>query len=453
MTVSRTGDPAMTGHRTVLITGGYVATMDPDVGDVPTGDVLIVDGQILDVGVGLKAPSAEIVDAAGHLVLPGLVDTHRHAWLGAGFAGVSDVDLSGYSARVMGAWAPRFSPEDVYASTLWGALQALNAGVTTIADWAHNLTTPEHTDAGIKALTASGVRGVFLYGGPAHPTPTQEVVPAYSREVHRLRDGVFHSGRHGLLRLGLALRGPYAATPEAIRAEFALARNLALPISIHAGMAGYPGAVRQLADLGLLGDDVNYAHGNQFTDAELGLIAVSGGSLSASPSVEMSMALGTFPILGRARHHRIAVGLAADTVASSGTDLFSEMRLALAAERARAYATAVADDMAVHGVAVSHRDVAHIATLGGAQTWRLDDEVGSLSPGKRGDVITIDLRRPHLNGAGDPVFAMLLGAGPADVSTVVVDGQILKRDGRLLGAVAASAERLLAEVRQRVGTP
>lgn len=440
-------------ERTILIRGGYVATMDPHLGDLPVGDVLIVDGEIDDVGVGLSAPSARIIDATGHLVLPGLVDTHRHTWLGAGFAGVSDVSLTGYATRVMSGWAPRFDPEDIYAGTLWGALQAVNAGITTVVDWAHNLPTPHHTDSGILALTDVGIRGFFLYGGPAQPTSTREVNPAFSLEAQRLREGAFSSGRHGLLRLGLALRGPYAATPAAIRADFALARDLGLPISIHAGMAGFPAAVQQLAELNLLGNDVNYAHGNQFSDTEMALVAASGGSLSASPSVEMSMALGTFPILGRARHRRIAVGLAADTVASSGTDLFSEMRLALAAERARANATAITDDRAVDAVEVSHRFIVQIATLGGARAWRLDNDIGSLRPGKRGDLMTVDLRPPHLNGVGDPVFAMLLGAGPADVSTVIIDGRVLKHEGRLVGTIAESAEDLLRTVRRRVGTP
>lgn len=428
----------MTGEN-VLIMGGHVVTVDPALGVLPGADVLVSGGRIAAVGPGLTAPGARVVDARGRLVLPGLVDTHRHTWLGAVAATVGTVSLRGYAAA-LGPFAARLGPEDVHAGVLWGALQALNAGVTTVADWAHNLRTPAHTDANVLALRDSGVRAVFLHGGPA---------PA--AEVRRVR--AEHFGAPGRVTMGLAPGGPHFGPVDDLPAEFALARELGLPVSVHVGMAGFPDGVRDLAALGLLGPDVNHAHASALTDEEYGLVADSGGSIAISPSVDLTMALGVYPATGMARARGIRAGLAADTVASAGTDLFSEMRLALAAERSRANADAVRRGEAVAEVAFDHHDVLRLATLGGAEAWHLDDEIGSLTPGKLADVVVVDLRGPHLDGGGDPVLALLLGAGAADVETVLVGGEIVKEGGRLVGPVVDRARDLMRESRTRVGAP
>lgn len=437
----------------VLIRGGHVVTVDPGLGALPGADVLVDGGRIKAVGRDLtpSRPGARVIDARGRLVLPGLVDTHRHAWLGAAGASAPGVSLLGYSAAVMGEFAARYGPDDVYAGVLWGALQALNAGVTTIADWAHNLTSPAHADADIRALRDSGIRGVFLYGGPGEPERTSGVSPVFAREARRLREEFFGGGADDRLSMGLALRGPLISSPAANEADFGLARELGLPVSVHAGMAGFGGAVSELDRLGLLGPDVNFAHANEFTPAEYELIAASGSTIAISPSVDMTMALGTYPATGQALAYGITAGLAADTVASGGTDLFSEMRLALAAERSRANAGAVARGEAVSKVDLDHEDLLRLATIGGARVWGLGEDVGSLTPGKRADIAVVDLRPPHLDGFGDPVYSMLLGAGPSDVEAVLVGGEVVKEHGRLVGPVAERARELMRASRDRLG--
>jgi cytosine/adenosine deaminase-related metal-dependent hydrolase len=218
-------------------------------------------------------------------------------------------------------------------------------------------------------------------------------------------------------------------------------------------MAGYPGSVDLLDTLGLLGPDVNYAHATQLTDREFDLIAASGGSIALCPSVDMLMALGTYPATGAALARGIPAGLSVDTSTGTGTDLFSEMRLALAAERSRANAAAVGRDEAVPAVELDQRDMLRLATLDAARVWRLDDEVGSLTPGKQADVIIVDARAPHLDGFGDPVSSLVLGAGPADVETVVVAGEILKADGVLVGPHVERARELMRASRARLGSP
>jgi 5-methylthioadenosine/S-adenosylhomocysteine deaminase len=436
--------------RELLIRGGYVVTVDPELGDLPAGDVLVTDSVITAVGTGLQpaAPGAEVIDARGRLVIPGLVDTHRHVWQGAIGAFTPQMTGAGYEPAVLRGIAPMHTADDVYAGTLWGALQALNAGITTIGDWAHNLQSPEHADANLRGLQEAGIRGYFLYGGPG-PAST-DAAPPHPADARRMRDQHFATGVSGRLRMGMALRGPCFTTAERNAADFAFARDLGLPVSTHVGMAGTAGAVTTLRDFGLLGPDVNYAHGNMLTDEEFDLIAASGGTLSISPSSDMLMQFGTYPGTGQALRRGIVSGLGVDTICSAGTDLFSEMRLALAAERSRANAGALARGERVPTVGLHQRDMLRLATLDGARVWDLGGQTGSLTAGKQADIAILDLRTPHLDGFGDVVATMVLGAGPADVETVIVGGDIVKRGGTLVGPGVDKARDLMHQTRERL---
>jgi 5-methylthioadenosine/S-adenosylhomocysteine deaminase len=434
----------------LLIKGGHVVTVDPDLGDLEAGDVLAADGVITAVGQDLQPATAdaEVIDAAGRLVIPGLVDTHRHVWQGAIGGYTPQITGAGYGPAVLTGIALEHSPDDVYAGTLWGALQALDAGITTIADWAHNDQSPAHADADLRGLRDSGIRGFFLYGGPG--PATDDPNPPHPADARRMRDEYFASGRYGRLRMGIALRGPAFTSAERNAEDFAFARELGLPISIHVGMAGTGDAVAALERDGLLGPDVNYTHGNFLTDAEWDLLADSGGTLTITPSTDMLMQFGTFPATGPALSRGIVSGFGIDTICSAGTDLFSEMRLALAAERSRANATAISSDKIAQSVDLHQRDMLHLATIGGARVWHLDSEIGTLTPGKQADIAIIDMRSPHLDGFGDPVAVMVLGAGPADVETVILGGDIVKHKGQLVGSHVSKALDLMHQTRARL---
>src|ERR1700678_1871352 len=248
----------------------------------------------------------------------------------------------------------------------------------------------------------------------------------------------------------MARRGPCFTSEEQNARDFAFARELQLPISTHVGMAGTADAIEKLERGRLLGPDVNYAHGNMLTDREFDLVAASKGTLSITPSSDMLMQFGTYPGTGRALERNITCGFGVDTICSVGTDLFSEMRLALAAERSRANAEALARGERVATVDLHQRDMLRLATLDGARVWDLEDEIGSLTPGKLADIAIIDMRSPHLDGYGDPVAVMVLGAGPADVETVIVGGDVVKRDGRLVGSHVGHALELMHAAREHL---
>jgi len=441
----------------LLIKNGHVVTMDPDTGDLPRADVRVRDGVIQEIGADLHAPpDARIIDAVGMVVMPGLVDTHRHVWQGAIGGTAGKASLGGYFGTVIAGLAPHYEPDDVYAGVLWGALQALNAGVTSIVDWSHIVTTPEHADANIQALHDSGIRGSFLYGPPLAAGLVDWVVDSrlpHPDDARRVRNEHFASGRNGRLTMGLALRGPELSSRETTKHDFDLARDLDLPISIHCGLAGYASryrTVETLHGLRLLGPDVNYAHANLLTDDEYRLIAASGGSISPCPSIDMLMAIGTYPATGRALQHGITTGLSVDTIAGTGTDLFTEMRIALAAERSRANAAAVARDESVAEVELDQRDMLRLTTLDAARAWHLDATTGSVTVGKQADVIVIDTTRPHLQPLNAPVTSIVMNAGPSDVDTVIVEGEVVKTRGALVGPHAARARELIAASHHRL---
>ena len=434
----------------LLLKGGLVVTVDHLIEDLPDADVLIRDGVIVEVAAGLSTSSknAEVIDCIGRLVIPGLVDTHRHVWQGAIGAFTPQMTGAGYGPAVLNGISTRYDAEDIYAGALWGALQALDAGITTIADWAHNLRSAEHANANLRGLQESRIRGYFLYGGPG---PTSDVPnPPHPQDARRMRDEHFPKGVNGRLRMGMAVRGPCFTSAERNAEDFRFARELGLPISTHLGMAGTSDAIVVLDRFGLLGEDVNYVHANMLTEKEFDLIASSKGTISLTPSTDMLMQFGTYPATGDALQRGIRCGFGVDTICSCGTDIFSEMRLALAAERSRANAPALAKGQQVPTVALHQRDMLRLATIDGARVWNMEKEVGSLTPGKQADVTVIDMRSPHLDGYGDSIATMVLGAGPADVETVIVGGDIVKRDGKLMGEQIGKARKLMLESRERL---
>src|ERR1700690_4295881 len=241
-----------------LVQGGTVITVDRKLGDFfPTGDVLIKDGAIVEVARRIDAEDAEVIDATDCLVLPGLVDTHRHTWQ-ALFRNIgSDWTLAHYFTGLHGTMSQLYRPEDTYSGNLIGTLEALDSGITTLLDWSHNLNTPDHTDAAIDAVSESGARVIFGHGGGhAHWQPVSSL-PHPADDVRRLREGRLSSD-DALVTLCLCPRGNQFATMEVTEADWALADELGIRISCHFGDGewGKNRPIAQLRDAGILGPNL-----------------------------------------------------------------------------------------------------------------------------------------------------------------------------------------------------
>lgn len=399
----------------LLIRNGTVLDTEPATPLARAGhDVLVEDGRIAAVGVDLPAAGAELLDATNCLVLPGFVDTHRHVWQAMLRARVLDDDLAGYLALVRGQVGPMLGPADVRAGTLAGALECLDAGITTVQDYCHAIHSPAHADAAVDGLRAAGIRAVFSYGLTGDR-------PDGRQDARRVRAEHF-AGGDGLLTMLLSPSG-YAPI-DAVEADWRLADELGVGIAVHLGATpAAPAPVTALGAANLLWPGTIYVHGNSLPDAELTRLADSGGVVAIAPGVEARMGHGA-PMVGRLRAAGIPTGLGVDVVTTVAGDMFSLMR-----------ATLTSGDVA-GGPRLATADLLRLATIEGARVLGLDDRIGSLRPGKAADVVL--LRTDAVNmlaAANDPVGAVVTAAHPGNVDTVLVNGVVRKRAGRLVDPV------------------
>jgi len=434
-----------------LIKGGTVITVDPSLGDLPAGDVLVEDGKIAAVGPELAVTDADTIDATDCLVLPGLIDTHRHTWQ-ALFRNIgSDWTLAHYFTGLHGTMSGLYRPEDTYSGNLIGTLEALDSGITTLLDWSHNLNTPEHSDAAVDALFESGARVVFAHGGGHQHWQPVSSLDHPAADVRRLRDSRFSSSDQ-LVTLALAPRGNQFATMEVTERDWALAKELDLRITCHFGDGewGKGRPIAQLAEKGLLGPTLTCVHCNTLADDELKLMADHGVSASISPDIELQMGHG-WPATGRLLDAGIRPSLSIDVCCSNGGHLFGTMRATIGTERgfdnehARERGQASVDTMEL-----TCRDVLEFATIEGARACGLESKIGSLTPGKRADVILVRTDNFGMTPMNNPVGQFVYNAHPGLVDTILVDGKVVKRDGKLVGLDAARVRRLAVESRDDI---
>lgn len=440
-----------------LIKSGMVITMDHDVRDLRRGDVLIEDDRIAAVGAAIEATDAEVIDASSAIVMPGFVNAHIHTWQ-TGLRGVAaDWTIPEYLHNMHASIAPRFTPDDIHVSNLVGALNQLNSGVTTMVDWCHNNPTPAHTDSAIDGLRDAGIRAVFLHGSPKpDPKPGQKhfsEIPHPREEIERLaRDRL--PSRESLVTLGMAILGPAYSIYEVSRHDFRLAREMGMLCSMHVGGGAMrtPDGFPRLATEGLVGPHLNIVHGNNLPGDCLRTLVDSGASVTVTPEVELQMGFGDC-LTGRLRALGAAPSIGSDVESSLGSDMFTNMRMALQAQRAldNERETAKTGKAPEH-ISIGCREALEWATINGAKMAGLDHRVGSLTPGKQADIVMLRADDLNLFPVIDPVRSVVLHAGIANVDTVFVAGRAVKRAGKLLhrdlgrrkAELAAASRRILA---------
>ena len=421
-----------------LIRNAYVLTMDA-AGDIAGGDVHVRGGVIAAVGRNLTAPGAEIIDGAGMLVLPGFVETHWHVWTTLLRSLSGDRQEHGYfpTSRTVGTF---YTPEDMYVAGKLAAAEAVHSGITFLHDWCHNVRAPEYAEAALRALAESGIRARFSYGSPTGASNDASIDLV---DLARLRERWSEHSNDGLLTLGLAWRG--AATPATVR-DYEVAKELGLPISVHANnFQSSAGGIAQLAAGGFLGPDVQVIHAVWCTPEEIRALQRTRTSVSVSPYSELRIGFG-MPIVVELRDAGVTVGLSVDTPALSGNaDMFAIMKAIQNIENGRA----------LNEFKLTARRALELATIEGARSMGVGDLVGSLTPGKRADLIMVDTRAVNLAVMTEPAHLLVEAAQPANVDTVMIDGRIVKRGGRVttvdIPAVVDSANRAFTDLRRRSG--
>ena len=444
--------------RRKLIKGAAIVSMDPKVGDLRSGDVLIEDDRIAAVAPTIAADDAEVIDASHMLLLPGLINGHLHTWQ-TGLRGLAaDWTVAGYMQAMHLGLATLFRPDDIYIANLMGALNQINNGATTLVDWSHNNPTPAHSDAAVRGLDESGIRALFLHGSPKpHPKPGQRhfsEVPMPRGEVERFGKGRFAS-RDGLLTFGLAILGPYYSTYDVTRADLALAREFDLLASMHVGGGTglVPNGFERLLDDGLVDRHLTVVHGNDIAPDTVRKIADRGGTFTVTAEIELQMGYGD-PLTGILHKKNAPISIGTDVEPAVGSDLFTCMRLTLQHERNRG----IIETLAKTGSrpqqsALTCRDALSWVTTGAAKIAGLNDRIGSITPGKQADIVMLRTDTLNMTPMRDLVGCAVTQAGTANVDTVMIAGRTVKRNGKLLfdgltekmSALQRSGDRILAD--------
>jgi 5-methylthioadenosine/S-adenosylhomocysteine deaminase len=439
----------MTPNR-MLIANGLLLTLDDRLGVLERGDILVEGDRIAHVGPHIEAEDAELVDATDRIVIPGLIDSHRHIWESILRNVAADWQGSHYFSGVRGKLGRYFGPDEIYAANLIGTLEALDVGITTLFDWSHCINTPDCADAAVNALFESGARAIFGLGDPNDEWLPMSDVPSDPELARRIRNTYFSSDDQ-LVTMAAAPRGPEFTTPEVTRKDIALARELGLKMSIHVGngdrLPANHSPILFLHEQGLIDDDVLFVHCNASSDEELRILKDCG---CRPPSVtvdsEVHFGLG-WPAVLRLMAIGLRPSLGIDIVINALGDMFGAFRSTAALGRAMQHdQSRVMPDR----LAITARDLIEMATFEGARSCWMEDKIGSLTPGKQADIVLVRCDTLHHAPLNNPWGAVALGSHGGDVDTVFVAGRAVKRAGELVNVDATRVRRLATEARDRV---
>lgn len=436
MMMPEPGAGPLPGRGEFVVRGATVLTMDAGIGDMARGDVHVRDGLIVAVAAQINAPAATVIDARDMICMPGFIDTHWHLWTSICRPIIrSDNPRFGYFP-VTNALGRHYTPEDSYRSVRLGLSEALSAGATTVHNWAHNVRTPEHADAELRAMRDTGTRGRFSYG-PAQGMPDDQPMDlaglAKIRQAWMPNDGVLTMGicSRNIGASQTTLRGTIAL--DMVRADWGGARKLGLPITLH---TSGPSPVRLLDDAGLLGPDVQLVHPLRTSAEDRQILRARGVSYSIAPIGESRRPASSGVIqLAELLESGVKVSLSIDHTGSYSCDYFLCMRILYSLHQHRVG----------QRVPLTSKRLVQLATLDGAIDLGIADRTGSLTPGKRADMILVRTGDINMAPVGDPYEALVSFAQPRNVDTVMVDGRILRRAGRFTALDHAAVLRQATE--------
>ncbi|WPB87878.1 amidohydrolase family protein [Streptomyces malaysiensis] len=403
------------------------------------GNILIAaDGRIQAIDhQGPLPDDVEIIDATGCLVLPGFIDAHRHCWMPALRGVNADHSLQEYVRSTRNGVMPHYRPEDVYIGNLVGLWEALDAGVTTVVDFAHCLNSPDHVAAAMQANSEAPVRTLFAVGlndVPGHEggfTSLQQRIDTFIELLER-------EGRPEHVTLWMSLSDTTQAGTAQLLREVRAVRAIGVPMTLHANLKKLRTPISEvnvLASEDLLGPDMLWAHMTQATPAELKAVHDAGGQVVSVPEDEMQMGMGT-PALLRWEAAGGAPSLGISVVSAASGDLFGAMRLALQTSRMLENETVMAQTGAwPSSIRITSRDVVTWATRNGAIATGQRARIGTLEPGKQADIVIL---KPGLFASplNNPWSSIAVHSGRHNVDTVLVGGQVVKRGGVLLTDLA-----------------
>ena len=422
----------------ILLKGGCVLTLGARSQNLPRGDVLVEDGRIAEVGTDLRARAAEQIDATDTIVMPGFVDTHRHAWTSL-FRNLGDGDPRSTVRAPMWAVADHYGPDDVYAATLIGLLGAAEAGITTVVDWSHLPIEGGLAEAALRAHADAGLRTVYAHA----PTGASDLGTATATLARA-------AGPLTTIAFGTVVPGagePDGGASRAPEEQWEVARELGVRIHAHAPDRTGPGLLARAGERGLLGEDVTLVHHAILNAADIQAVSSSRAAVSLTPSSEMATGAGSPPIQ-ELIDRDVRPGLGVDDERVAPGDLFAQMRATISVQHATVFDRKLSGKAGLPKL-MSTRDVIRFATRDGARVAGLRGVTGSIEPGMPADLVVLRTDRPNIFPINDPIGAVVWGMDTSNVDRVLVAGRVVVRDG----ALEADVERarvLGEEARTRV---
>lgn len=436
----------------ILFKSGFVMSLNDKVGDVDGADVLVEGAVIRQVGKNIVADGAEVVDATGMLMMPGMADTHAHMW------------ETPFKGRIAEGWGMEyftnihplvafFTPDDLYAAVYAGAVEALASGTTSILDYDTCIRSSEHADAALAALKASGIRATFGYDlrGKDH-SGKSPLGPSAARfkDIERV-NAKLAVGKESMIRMVICLSDLNSESRNAVVKEIEFARSIGCRMTWHCSKAG---EISLLDRLGLLGPDMLPAHGNYTTDEDLDSLSGVGGCLTTQPEAETYAGRRSMSMVGRAHRRGVKIALGIDVPVIMNYGLLPQMRLLFYLQR---YIDGLNERIEGHfpvsrrpgTPTLSARDIVRCATTNGAEAVGLSDTVGQIAPGFQADIVLLDTRQ-FGRAEGDPAAHLINNCSAGDIQTVMVAGQFRKRDGKMIGVDIARMLSAREAVRDRI---
>lgn len=460
--------------RPTLIRGADLLTMDPTLKEMQETDVLIEKGRISAIGKDLSTEGAEVIEADGMILMPGMCDGHRHLWHTVDAGRLAKTHPSVYATYQ--EWKMRtivsMNPEDHYLAGYLGGLMAIDSGVTSVIDYAHGQINAENALAAGEGVKDSGVAGWFAFQlGVSSTYKPGDVVPlsvadsqriAATTETHwataeRLQKEVF-SGSSDIMQLGLAPASGMGSRLEDIKREWTRIRDMGVkllaahvhkpPSPTPKGTMGYrDSGVPDLQAAGLLGPDYHLAHANRLTSEELKMLLDTGGMVCAT-------AMGEFPYMasanrgpsvhGRARAAGVATGIGIDVNLVLTQDYFEHARAAF-------WNLYLSPEGTIIASAYKSDDTLDFVTALGARAMRLGDVTGTITVGKRADLVLLRTDRIGFAMQGSLADRVLNFGSLSDIDSVWVAGTARKRNGQMIGVDWAKLKSQVAEAQKRIG--
>ncbi|CDZ63870.1 5-methylthioadenosine/S-adenosylhomocysteine deaminase [Neorhizobium galegae bv. orientalis] len=436
------------GRSELVIRKGSIVTVDDKLGNIEGGDIHVRNGEIIAIGKDLQVPAGvEEIDASRRIVMPGLVETHWHTWTSA----VRNLLAPEFEYfKLKGAIVPHMTPEDFYAADMLAMTEALNAGITTIHNYCHHVMSRETVEAEMRAHQDAGIRALYTFGHRDGLANDKLIDLDLAAGIQANWFGS-SSPLDGRVTFGINSRGPASLSEAIFRKELDWAFERDLMVAMHAGQNRYSYSVVPLKQMGYLGPKTLIVHFVLAKPEDRAVMAETNAPLSYSVHSELRLGGGGYQAqqLVAMANDGVLVSFSFDGNTLAPIDMFETMSTAW--YMGIPYTGSETEKMKP----LNFKQIIEMGTINGATALGLGDKTGSLTVGKRADITLVradDLNMiPH--GFVDGMIARTARA--SNVDTVIADGRIMKRGGKIVGLdvekVKSDAVRSAFNLRLKAG--